>query len=94
MITLGRKSDLKFEGVASADREGHSFDNPRFEKICGSKFMAPLYDPATQKPEDAKVCIDQFEFPSIPCTYPVVWLVLPELFEERCLYPTRGAVPL
>jgi formylglycine-generating enzyme required for sulfatase activity len=49
------------------------YANPRFEKICGSKFMAPLYDPATQQPEDAKVCVDQFEFPNMPCTYPVVW---------------------
>jgi len=51
-----------------------SYDNPRFEKICGAKYMAPLYDPATQKPEDAKACIDQFEFPDIPCAYPVVWV--------------------
>ncbi len=47
---------------------------PEFEKICGAKYMAPLYDPATQRPEDAKACIDQFEFPDIPCTYPVVWV--------------------
>lgn len=58
---------------ARLEREGVSYNNPRFEKICGSKFMAPLYDPATEQPEDAKVCIDQFEFPNIPCTYPVVW---------------------
>ena len=50
------------------------YNNPQFEKICGSKYLAPLYDPATQRPEDAKVCIDQFEFPNIPCTYPVVWV--------------------
>lgn len=35
--------------------------------------MAPLYDPSRQSPEDAKACIDQFEFPDIPCEYPVVW---------------------
>ena len=28
----------------------------------------------SEKPEDAKACIDQFEFPDIPCTYPVVWV--------------------
>jgi hypothetical protein len=55
--------------------------NPRFEKICGAKYMAPLYDPATQKPEDAKVCIDQFEFPDIPCAYPVVWVKAREAAE-------------
>ena len=59
---------------ARLQREAVSYENPRFEKICGSKYLAPLYDPATQKPEDAKVCIDQFEFPDIPCTYPVVWV--------------------
>jgi formylglycine-generating enzyme required for sulfatase activity len=36
--------------------------------------MAPLYNPATQRPEDARTCIDQFEFPDIPCAYPVVWV--------------------
>ncbi len=41
---------------------------------AAAKYMAPLYDPRTQKPEDATACIDQFEFPDIPCTYPVVWV--------------------
>jgi len=36
--------------------------------------MAPLYNPATEKASDAKACIDQFEFPDIPCAYPVVWV--------------------
>jgi len=51
----------------------HGYANARFERICGGKYMAPLYDPRTQKPEDARACIDQFEFPDMPCTYPVVW---------------------
>ena len=59
---------------ARLQRSSVTYDNPRFEKICGSKYLAPLYDPATQQPEDAKACIDQFEFPDIPCTYPVVWV--------------------
>jgi formylglycine-generating enzyme required for sulfatase activity len=45
-----------------------------FEEICGARYMAPLYDPARESPEDAKACIDQFEFPDIPCAYPVVWV--------------------
>jgi sulfatase-modifying factor enzyme 1 len=57
------------------------YDNPRFEKICGAKYMAPLYDPATQAPDDAKACIDQFEFPDIPCAYPVVWVKAREAAE-------------
>lgn len=43
------------------------------ERICGGPYMAPLYDPATQVPDDARACIDAFEFPDIPCEYPVVW---------------------
>jgi len=51
-----------------------SYDNSRNARICGDKYMAPLYDPTTERPQDATVCIDQFEFPNIPCTYPVVWV--------------------
>jgi len=51
-----------------------SYENSRFEKICGAKYMAPLYDPDHETAEDAKACIDQFEFPDIPCEYPVVWV--------------------
>ena len=50
------------------------YRNPRFERICGGKYMAPLYDPATQTPEDAKVCADMFEYPDVPMMYPVVWV--------------------
>jgi formylglycine-generating enzyme required for sulfatase activity len=46
----------------------------RFEQICGGPYMAPLYDPSSQRPEDAAACIDQLEFPNIPCAYPVVWV--------------------
>jgi hypothetical protein len=59
------------------------YENPAFEKICGGKYMAPLYNPATQKPEDAKACVDQFEFPDIPCAYPVIWVRAVEA-EEIC----------
>lgn len=51
-----------------------SYDSAQNRRICGDRYMAPLYDPATQRPEDAKACIDMFEFPNIPCTYPVVWI--------------------
>ena len=53
---------------------GVHYENERFEKICGGKYLAPLYNPAVEKAEDAKACIDQFEFPDIPCVYPVVWV--------------------
>jgi formylglycine-generating enzyme required for sulfatase activity len=50
------------------------YANPRFLRICGHPYMAPLYDPKRDKPEEAAACIDQFEFPDIPCEYPVVWV--------------------
>jgi hypothetical protein len=53
---------------------GVRYENAEFEKICGARFMAPLYDPARQKAQDAGACIDQFEFPNIPCAYPVIWV--------------------
>jgi formylglycine-generating enzyme required for sulfatase activity len=60
---------------------GIRYESPAFEKICGATYMAPLYDPATQRPENAKACIDQFEFPDIPCEYPVVWVKAREAAE-------------
>jgi len=48
-------------------------DSARFERLCGAPNMAPLYDPAREKAEQAHACIDQYEFPDIPCEYPVVW---------------------
>ena len=59
---------------ARLEQQGVDYGNPRFERICGAKYMAPLYDPAGEQPEEADACIDQFEFPDIPCTYPVVWV--------------------
>lgn len=62
------------QAQAKLNRLGIDYANPKFEKICGARYMAPLYNPATQRPEDAKTCIDQFEFPDIPTAYPVVWV--------------------
>lgn len=45
------------------------FDNSEYQKICGARFMAPIVDQNKQLIS----CIDQFEFPNIPCEYPVVW---------------------
>ena len=59
---------------ASLGAKLESYANPEFEKICGAKYMAPLYDPSTESAQDARACIDQFEFPDIPCAYPVVWV--------------------
>ncbi|MHB8799592.1 MAG: hypothetical protein ACYDBY_14120 [Thermoanaerobaculia bacterium] len=58
----------RLDGQAARD------ENPRFAKICGGPFMAPLYDPSKETPEQARACIDQFEFPDVPCELPVVWI--------------------
>lgn len=43
--------------------------------VCGGPHMAPLYDPvAGQTAKDAETCIDRYEFPDIPCDYPVTWV--------------------
>jgi hypothetical protein len=40
---------------------------------CGAAYMVPIYDPGAGETADgARVCIDQYEFPDIPCEYPVV----------------------
>jgi Sulfatase-modifying factor enzyme 1 len=66
---------------AKLKQAGVDYQNAKFEKICHGKYMAPLYDPAKEQPEDAKVCMDQFEFPNIPCTYPVTWVKANEAAE-------------
>ena len=60
--------------AAKLAEDGISYDNAQFQHICGHKYMAPLYDPKTTSAEQANACIDQFEFPDIPCAYPVVWV--------------------
>jgi len=59
---------------ARLEQQAVDYGNRHFERICGAQYMAPLYDPARAQPEDAQACIDQFEFPDIPCTHPVVWV--------------------
>jgi len=50
------------------------YRDARFERICGRPYEVPLYDPATQRPEDATVCAHMFEYPNVPLAYPVVWV--------------------
>ncbi|CUH64140.1 hypothetical protein TG4357_01103 [Thalassovita gelatinovora] len=59
----------------------NQYNSARNTRICGDRYMAPLYDPRRERPEDAKACIDMFEFPNIPCTYPVVWTKAKEAAE-------------
>jgi formylglycine-generating enzyme required for sulfatase activity len=41
--------------------------------VCHAPGMVPVFNPtAGQTKKDPKLCIDEFEFPNIPCEYPVV----------------------
>jgi formylglycine-generating enzyme required for sulfatase activity len=42
------------------------------DAVCGAPHMAAVYDRDKDGPESARLCVDQFEFPNIPCEYPVV----------------------
>jgi len=42
------------------------------DEICGAPNMVALYDRLHGGSDEARVCVDQFEFPNIPCEYPVV----------------------
>jgi hypothetical protein len=57
-----------------AKQQSVPYDAAAFDRICGAPNMAPLFAPARQRVEDARACIDQFEFPDIRCEYPVVWV--------------------
>jgi formylglycine-generating enzyme required for sulfatase activity len=59
---------------AKLKEAGADYRNAKFERICGGKYMAPLYNSRKGSPDQARACIDQFEFPDIPCAYPVVWV--------------------
>lgn len=44
------------------------------EAICGSPQMVPLHGSRTPDGAGPKACIDAYEFPNVPCEYPVVWV--------------------
>lgn len=55
---------------------------PQGDPRCGHVNMVPLYDPTkNESPDTARVCIDQYEFPNIPCEYPLVWVKANEAVE-------------
>lgn len=41
---------------------------------CGAPYMVPVYDVDKGSKDDATVCIDRYEFPGLPCEYPVTWV--------------------
>lgn len=49
--------------------------NPDYERVCGAPWMAPIPD-ANGSIAHPTACIDQFEFPNMPCEYPIVWVTI------------------
>jgi formylglycine-generating enzyme len=42
---------------------------------CGAANMVSVFDPASgQTAADARLCIDQYEYPNIACDYPLTWV--------------------
>lgn len=48
--------------------------NVAFEQQCGARWMSPVPASPGEDPATASVCIDRFEFPNLPCSYPLVWV--------------------
>jgi formylglycine-generating enzyme len=56
-------------------QEVRAADTDSFQEStrCEAKHMVTVYDPGAGETEKtARLCIDQFEFPNLPCEYPVV----------------------
>lgn len=59
-------------------REAAKVNDPD-DPICKKPYMVPLWDPsAGETRESAKLCIDRYEFPGIPCEYPMTWITTRE----------------
>lgn len=42
---------------------------------CGAPNMVPVFDGAAgERADNAKLCIDQYEYPNVACDYPVIWV--------------------
>ncbi len=41
--------------------------------LCGAPHMVTVFTP-DQGVENARLCMDQFEFPNVPCEYPIAWV--------------------
>jgi formylglycine-generating enzyme len=45
------------------------------DERCGAPNMVPIFDPgAGETAGRASVCVDQYEYPNVPCDYPVIWV--------------------
>jgi formylglycine-generating enzyme len=71
------RSECRKARVAAGAHLGRESHPP-----CERKNMVPVYDPeAGETAADARVCIDQYEFPDVACEYPVVHVTAREAAE-------------
>lgn len=55
-------------------RRAHATFSSDDKALCGAPNMVAVFDPKSQDALRARLCIDQYEFPNIPCEYPLVWV--------------------
>ena len=55
-------------------RRAHEKLAPDDALLCGAPNMVAVFDPRTQDVNRARLCMDQYEFPNVPCEYPLVWV--------------------
>lgn len=55
-------------------RRAHALLSHDDEVLCGAPNMVAVFDPKSEDVLHSKLCIDQYEFPNIPCEYPLVWV--------------------
>ena len=61
--------------AACRDERAKANLTPRYDERCRAWNMVPAWNAsAGETADDARVCVDQFEFPNVPCEYPVVWV--------------------
>lgn len=55
------------------ERRQHALIVPG-DALCGSPRMVALPEGSSKDKTSAHLCIDQYEFPNVPCEYPLVWV--------------------
>jgi formylglycine-generating enzyme required for sulfatase activity len=75
LLGQGRPDDTTYAMTRAECRERRAAAKTTAgDPTCGAPDMVRVYDPtAGETKADAKLCIDQYEFPDIPCEYPVTY---------------------
>ncbi len=76
LLGQGRPDDTTYAMTRSECRSirAASKELAPADPACGGPDMVRIYDPTVGETKaDAKLCIDQYEFPDVPCEYPVTY---------------------